>query len=294
MAEENRGRVARPLLARALLVAGVLALAGCESFDLSGVLKKPQVSVTGAEIEGLTFEGARIRFDVAVSNPNPVGVSLAGFDYRLRLDGADFVKGSVDHAVSVAARGTSTVPVPVAFTYRELFAAFSRLADASETAYEVGLGFSFTLPVLGTVRVPASFKGTLPVIRAPRVTVTSLRLDRLTLTAASLVLSLDVANPNGFALGLQSMDYSFSVAGRQWAAGRSARALSIASRGTGRLDILVALDLLSAGKAVADLLTRRGPVPYALEGSMGVSTPLPILKAATVPVTVAGEIPIAR
>jgi LEA14-like dessication related protein len=271
-----------------------LALAGCAGFDLSGVLKRPEVSITGAEIEQLTFEGARVRFDVAVSNPNPVGASLAGFDYRLSLEGTEFVKGTVDHAVTVAARGTSTVPVPVAFTYRELFAAVSKLADSSETPYEMAVGFSFTLPVLGTVRVPATFKGTLPVIRAPRVTVASLRLDRLTLTSASLVLSLDIANPNGFTLRLESMDYGFSVAGRQWAAGGTARPLSIASRATGRLDILVALDLLSAGKAVADVLARRGPVPYALEGSVGVATPLPLLKKASVPLRLSGEIPIAR
>jgi LEA14-like dessication related protein len=271
-----------------------LALAGCESFDLTGMLKRPEVSVSGAEVEQLTFEGGRVRFDVTVSNPNPVGVSLAGFDYRLTLEGTEFLKGNVTHAVSVAARGTSTVPVPVAFTYRELFAAVSRLADSSETPYEMAVGLSFTLPVLGAVRVPASFKGTLPVIRIPRVSVASLRLDKLTLTAASLVLSLDISNPNGFPLGMQSMDYGFSVAGRQWAAGRAAKPASIAARGTGRLDILVALDLLSAGRAVADLLTRRGPVPYALEGSVGVSTPLPLLKHASVPVKLSGEIAIVR
>ena len=289
MAERGPVRVL-PLLLPIL----ALALAGCESFDLSGMLKKPEVSVSGAEIERLTFEGARVRFDVKVSNPNPVGVSLAGFDYRLTLEGAEFLKGNVDHPVSIAARGASTVPVPVAFSYRELFTAVSRLADSSETPYEMALGFSFSLPVLGTVRVPASFKGTLPVIRAPRVSVASLRLDKLTLTAASLVLSLDISNPNGFSLGLQSMDYVFSVAGRQWAAGRAAKPASIAARATGRLDILVALDLLSAGRAVADLLTRRGPVPYSLDGSVGVSTPLPLLKNASVPLKLSGDIVIAR
>ena len=195
----------------ALVLALALGMSGCESFNLSGMLKNPEVSVSGAEIEQLAFDGARVRFDVKVSNPNPVGVRLAGFDYRLTLDGTEFLTGTVDQAVSIAARGASTIPVPVAFRYENLLAAVARLAEAAETPYEMAVGFSFELPVLGKVRVPASFKGVLPVLRAPGVSVAALRLDRLTLTAASLVLSLDIRNPNDFSLGLQGLDYSFAV-----------------------------------------------------------------------------------
>jgi len=100
-----------------LALAFAFALAGCSSFDLARVLKKPEVTVKGAEIELLTFEEARIRFDVALANPNPVGVRLAGFDYRLNLDGAEFLNGTVDREVSIAAHASSTVPVPVAFRH---------------------------------------------------------------------------------------------------------------------------------------------------------------------------------
>jgi LEA14-like dessication related protein len=280
--------------AAAAAAAVLLALAGCESFNLSAILKKPQVVVSGAEIEQVSFDGARVRFDVKVTNPNPVGVRLAGFDYRLDLDGSEFVKGSVNQAVSIAARGTSTVPVPVSFTFASLFSTVQRLADASETAYEVTVGFSFDLPVLGTVRVPAVFKGVLPVLRAPRASVAALRLEKLTLASASLVLSLEVRNPNGFALALQGLEYDFAVAGRRWADGQAARAATIPAGGAGRVDLQVQLDLAAAGRTVVDLLTRRGPVPYLFEGTLVAGTPLPLLKSARVPLRLAGELTIAR
>jgi LEA14-like dessication related protein len=278
----------------ALLLALLLAVSGCESFNLSGILKKPEIAVSGAEIEQLAFDGARVRFDVKVTNPNPVGVRLAGFDYRLDLDGTEFVKGSVNQAVSIAARGTSTIPVPVSFLFENLFTTVARLADASETAYEITVGFSFELPVLGTVRVPAAFKGVLPVLRAPRASVAALRLERLTLTSASLVLSLDVRNPNGFALALQGLEYDFAVAGRRWADGQAARAATIPARGAGRVDLQIQLDLAAAGRTVVELLTRRGPVPYVFEGTLVAGTPLPLLKSARVPLRLAGEVAIAR
>lgn len=292
MSKRVAGRVAAGL--PALVLALAVGMSGCESFNLSGMLKAPEVSVSGAEIEKLGFDAAQVRFDVRVSNPNPVGVRLAGFDYRLTLDGAEFLTGTVDQAVSIAARGASTVPVPVAFRYENLFAAVARLTDAAETPYEMAVGFSFELPVLGRVRVPASFKGVLPVLRAPRVSVAALRLDRLTLTAASLVLSLDLRNPNDFSLSLQGLDYRFEVGGRQWAQGRAARAAAIPARGAGRLELQITLDLVAAGRTVAELLARRGPVTYVLDGNAEVGTPLPLLKSARVPVHLAGEVTISR
>lgn len=287
-------RLPIPAALAAILAAVLLGAGGCASFNLSGILKKPEIAVSGAEIEQLAFDGARVRFDVKVTNPNPVGVRLAGFDYRLDLDGTEFVKGSVNQVVSIAARGTSTVPVPVSFLFENLFTTVARLADASETAYQITVGFSFELPVLGTVRVPAAFKGVLPVLRAPRASVAALRLEKLTLGSASLVLSLEVRNPNGFALSLQGLEYDFAVAGRRWADGQAARAVTIPARGAGRVDLQVQLDLAAAGRTVVELLTRRGPVPYVFEGTLVAGTPLPLLKSARVPLRLAGEVAIAR
>ena len=291
-----RGSVRILLIVSALLLAlgFAFALAGCASFDLAGIVKKPEVTVKGAEIELLTFDQARVRFDVVLANPNPVGVRLAGFDYRLTIDGVEFLTGTVDRAVSIAARGSSTIPVPVAFRYDKLFAAVARLAEATETPYEMSVGFSFELPVLGRVRVPASLKGTIPVIRVPRVRVAGLKMEQLTLTAASLVLSLEIRNPNSFSLGLEAMEYTLDVGGERWAAGRAAKADMIAARGTGGLYLPIMLNLLSAGRTVAEALAKRGPVPYVLDGRVAVATPLPLLKSAIVPFHLEGQTEIAR
>jgi LEA14-like dessication related protein len=289
-----RRSVRIPAALQAMSLALLLAIVGCRSFDLSGMPRRPEVAVSGAEIELLTFDEARVRFDVALANPNPVGVRLAGFDYRLTIDGVEFLTGTVDRAVSIAARGSSTIPVPVAFRYDALFSAVVRLAEAAETPYEMSVGFSFDVPVLGRVRVPGSLKGTIPVIHVPQVRVAGLKLEQLMLTAASLVLSLEIRNPNAFSLGLEAMEYSFDVGGKRWAAGTAAKADAIAARGTGSLYLPITLDLLSAGRTVAETLAKRGTVSYLLEGRTAVNTPLPLLKNAILPFRIAGQLEIAR
>ncbi|RME50556.1 MAG: hypothetical protein D6795_09905, partial [Deltaproteobacteria bacterium] len=42
--------------------------------------EKPDVTVAAARIAGLSFDQADLLFDLAIKNPNPVGVSMAGFD----------------------------------------------------------------------------------------------------------------------------------------------------------------------------------------------------------------------
>lgn len=277
-----------------LALAAALTLAGCASLDLAGIVKKPEVTVTGAEIELLTFDEARVRFDVALANPNPVGVSLAGFDYRLTIDGVELLTGTVEKAVSIPARGSSTIPVPVAFRYDALISAVASLTDAAESPYQMSVGFSFDVPVLGKVRVPGSLKGTIPVIRVPRVRVSGLRLEQLTLEAASLALSLEIRNPNGFPFTLEAMEYSFDVGGRRWAAGRAAKVDAIDPGSVGRLYLPLRLNLLTAGRTVAEALGKRGPVSFVLDGRTAVSTPLPLLKSAIVPFHLEGQVEIAR
>lgn len=277
-----------------LALAAALTLAGCASLDLAGIVKKPEVTVTGAEIELLTFDEARVRFDVALANPNPVGVSLAGFDYRLTIDGVELLTGAVEKTVSIPARGSSTIPVPVAFRYDALISAVASLTDAAESPYQMSVGFSFDVPVLGKVRVPGSLKGTIPVIRVPRVRVSGLRLEQLTLEAASLALSLEIRNPNGFPFTLEAMEYSFDVGGRRWAAGRAAKVEAIDPGSVGRLYLPLRLNLLTAGRTVAEALGKRGPVSFVLDGRTAVSTPLPLLKSAIVPFHLEGQVEIAR
>ena len=277
-------------IAAAILAAA--ALAACES--LESAIRKPTVEVAAFQIERLSFETADLRLDLKITNPNPVGIELAGFDYSLVIEGAELVKGSVDKKVGLRAGGSSVVPVPMSFRYTELFAAARSLADKDETPYQITVGLSFDLPVLGKMKVTAAHKGTLPVVHVPRVRLASVRLEGVTLQGASLVLGVELANPNGFGLSLASLDYRFSVSGQRWATGTSRRAAQIAAKQSGRIDIPVNLEFASIGRSVRDTLLGRAPLAYSLSATLSVGTTLPLLKSATVPVEVSGQIGLTR
>ncbi len=279
-------------IAAAILVAA--ALTACASFDLSSAIRKPTVEVAAFVIERLSFETADLRLDLKITNPNPVGIELAGFDYSLVIEGSELVKGTVDKKVGLRAGGSSVIPVPMSFRYTELFAAVRALADKDETPYQITVGLAFDLPVLGKLKVTAAHNGTLPVVHVPRVRLASVRLEGLTLQGANIVLGVELANPNGFGLSLASLDYRFSVSGQRWATGTSRRAAQIAAKQSGRIDIPVNLEFASIGRTVRDTLLGRAPLAYSLSATLAVGTTLPLLKSATVPVEVSGQIGLTR
>lgn len=283
-----------PFVRIAAAILAAASLAACASLDLSAMIRKPTAEVVGAEIETLSFDGAGLRLDVKITNPNGVGIELAGFDYSLVIEGSELASGAVDRKVSMRANGSSVIPVPVTFTYKALFAAVRALADKDESPYELTVGFAFKLPVLDKVKVTATHKGTLPVVRLPTVRVASLRVSGLTLQGASLVLGVEVGNNNGFGLGLASLDYNFAVGNQSWATGTSRRAVQIPSRQKGLIEIPINLDFFAVGRTARDALLSSAPLSYELSARLGVGTTLPLLKNATVPIVVSGQVGILR
>ena len=69
---------------------------------------------------------------------------------------------------------------------------------------------------------------------------------------------------------------------------------AIGPRSVGRFYLPITLNLLWAGRTVAEALGKRGPVSYVLDGRAAVTTPLPLLKSAVVPFHLEGQTEIAR
>jgi LEA14-like dessication related protein len=276
----------------ATAVLAALLVAGCAT--LADVIERPTARIVGAEITGLSFDAAELTFDVEIENPNPVGVRLAVIDYELFFDEYSFLRGETEEGLEIAANGTSVVRIPVGIGYTELRDSVRSLADERETAYRFDAGVSVEVPVLGRVRLPIERTGTIPVVRPPRVRVRELRIDRLGFSGADLVLGLSVANPNGFGLSLETLDYALRVNGELWGSARVTERAPIGDGGEAELSIPVSLDFGAMGRSVRNLLLGDGTVAYNLSGSLEVGTTLELLGQATLPLSVDGEIGITR
>jgi LEA14-like dessication related protein len=254
--------------------------------------------VLQVEIVTLSFEGVSLRADVELSNPNPIGIELAGYDYELAVEGHPLVSGTVEQRTAVAARGRSVIAVPATLRFAALSRSGASIGEGrsgeDELPYRISAGLAFDLPVLGRIRVPVGTEGRLPLVRPPAVRLASLRVVALSLSGASLLLGLEVENPNGFGLSLEGMSYSFAGDGQRWASGALVRPLALAPRTGGQLDVDMQLGFASLGRTVYQRLAAGGALRYDLTGVLEVGTTLALLPRASIPVQLAGEIRLTR
>ena len=278
-----------------LMAVSALLLSGCESLrDAVDAINRPKVRIAAAELEALSFSGLTLRFDVEILNPNPIGISLSGFDYELQIEGTPFVSGEVEEKVTVAARGRSIVALPVELGFEELVRTIRELEGRAEAPYQLTSGFSFDLPVLGRVRIPVSKEGSVPILHFPGLQVRGMHLSTISPSGASLDLELEMRNRNNFKIFIESLEYRFQVDGRDWASGMRRKKVRLGENDIAELTIPIELDFTTVGRSVYQMILGGEALQYTLEGNVDAGTSLRVLKKASFPFVLAGQLRIQR
>lgn len=272
----------------------ILSLTGCALLKGAVKVSKPDLSIESVRLAGLSFQDLDLVFDIAVDNPNPLPVTLARFDYDLRIENSSFLKGIQEESSNIAAAEKSRISLPLTLDFGDLRRTFATLKDQDSTSYELICNLVFDLPVLGEHALPLRHRGVLPVVKPPRIEVGHLKIKRLNLTGADLVLQLGLRNPNNFVFGLDRLDYDFSVGGKSWATGASTRPVQLAEKGSQTLEIPVSLSFLSLGRSAYRALTKKKPLDYQLSGNLDLNTSLPLLPSAKIPIDLSGSLDVLR
>jgi LEA14-like dessication related protein len=242
--------------AAALLVTLALAgAAGCPEAEqvIRQVVQPPEVKVSRVRVTGVSRQTLDLSLGVEINNPNPVGVTLAGIDYRFELMGRPLASGSAPSGIELAAVGASEAEFPVSLAYNEIKQVYDEAGDRDEIPYAVSGTVSVGTPI-GEIPIPFKTEGMLPVIRAPEVTGISMEVDKLSLSGADLVLNINLKNPNAFPLDIQRFSYSLALDGNEFTSGNTGPQ-TVRAKHTGTMSIPVHIDFASAGSWAYSLIT---------------------------------------
>lgn len=120
------------------------------------------------------------------------------------------------------------------------------------------------------------------VFRQPQVTLNSVRLGGLGLSGGTLLVNLEIVNPNRFALNANQLRYELSLSDPgetpdttwvEFAEGIYDQPFSVASGDTATVQIPVEFTYSGIGSAASSLL-RRGTFTYRARGTVDLRTPL--------------------
>jgi len=157
------GRTLAKLLLALLLSAASLSAGGC------GMIRQPDVSITGVQMTRVNLTDATMLFDVKVDNPYSVDLPLSNVDYALSSKGKLFLEGRAPLDGAVPAGGSRTVAVPVRVDFLRTLQSVRDARPGSSIPYKADLGVAVETPMLGEIRVPASREGALDIPTGTRM-----------------------------------------------------------------------------------------------------------------------------
>lgn len=140
---------------RTLIVAAAVALTavgGCSSMGKQS-FAQPQVTLKDVKLTGVGLTGGSLDVMLNVYNPNRFRLDASRLTYKVMMDTVSFATGSIDQAMTVQARDSTTVRIPVNFSYNGLGAAGRQIMNTGSVNYRV-LGDLVVATVLGNFTVP--------------------------------------------------------------------------------------------------------------------------------------------
>lgn len=119
------------------LVLGLAVLSSC-----APRLRRPSVEVLAVRVTSLGLAGGTVDVDLEVVNPNARQIRIRRVDYDLQVavgaeDWESLTRGSTPEAVTLPARDTVMVTVPVPFEYEALGAALRSLLREGQLRYRL-------------------------------------------------------------------------------------------------------------------------------------------------------------
>jgi LEA14-like dessication related protein len=144
------------------LVAGVaaaVAVSGCSALGRAA-FEQPVVSLKNVQIRGLGLTGGSLDVLLSVYNPNHYRLDATRLNYRVQMagDSITLASGTFDSKFTVQDRDSTTVTIPVNFTYSGLGAAGRSILNTGSVNYHV-LGDVLVATTVGSFTVPFSSTG---------------------------------------------------------------------------------------------------------------------------------------
>ncbi len=152
-------KLATVMAASAAIALGSIASGGCSVLG-KAAFQEPIVRLKDVRVRGLGLTGGSLDVMLNVYNPNHYRLDATRMNYRLNMagDSTTVASGTLDSRFTVQDNDSTTVTIPVSFSYAGLGAAGRSLMSTGAVNYHVLGDVAVGTPV-GSFTVPFSSVG---------------------------------------------------------------------------------------------------------------------------------------
>src|SRR6476646_415668 len=145
----------------AVAALAVFTIAGCATLGRAG-FREPVVSLRDVRVRGLGLIGGSLDAYLSVYNPNGIRLDAKRLTYNVKVGENPLGTGALDSRFTVQNNDSTTIRIPIDFTYAGIGAAARQMMQSGSVPYTVTgdvtvgtpLG-NFTRPYTGTGRFSA-------------------------------------------------------------------------------------------------------------------------------------------
>jgi len=101
----------------------------------------------------------------------------------------------------------------------------------------------------------------------PKVFVDAIEIEDATLSGLTALLTLNVENPNNFALNAQGLDYTMSLAGTNILTGENTSSMSVPALGSGKIEVPVRISYRALLETIPKVM-QTGVASYNFSGNI--------------------------
>jgi len=112
--------------------------------------KVPRIRFGDFEMKRLSFSGAEVDISFTVDNPNPFGITLAGADYTLQVNGNEWLDTSLREAIRVSGSETREITIPLELSASQMGSALMEMMRGRK---------EFEYNLTGQARISADIEG---------------------------------------------------------------------------------------------------------------------------------------
>ncbi len=251
--------------------------------NLGNMFKNPEAKIISVELIQVDFTSLSLEVMVEISNPNPVGITLSAYDYGLTISEKTLLEGRFEEPISLKENGSTTVPVPIKMTYKDIPSIGAAIQTGKSLPVGIELGLEITFPYMGGLRMDISGSVEIPILRRPVLQPQSIRVERINLSGADILLSIKVENPNEFTLTLDTAEGNLTVSDNEWGRISAESDVSIPPHESSIINLRMQVDFVEAGRSAFALLTGNGNANIRINGTMDIDMDLPEFKGEALP-----------
>ena len=136
----------------------VFAIAGCASLGLGGGFQQPVVNFQDLRVRGLGLAGGSLDAYLNVYNPNGFRLDGTRLSYTVAVNQTSLGTGVLDSRFTVQNHDSTSIRIPIDFTYAGIGAAARQMMNSGAVPYTVSGDVTVATPV-GNFTVPYSSTG---------------------------------------------------------------------------------------------------------------------------------------